>query len=479
MFEPVIGIEVHAQLLTKTKLFCGCSTQFGDDTNANVCPVCLGLPGALPVLNKEAVTLAIRAGKALNCTIQPESVFARKNYFYPDLPKGYQISQFDKPICLGGHLDIEVNGVKKRIGITRIHMEEDAGKLLHQGADAIAGATHSLVDLNRACTPLIEIVSEPDIRSAEEAKAYVESLKRILQHIAVCDGNLEEGSLRADANVSLRPVGQVEFGTKTEIKNLNSFRSIEKAVISEIERQTGMLKKGEKIIQQTRHFDDSTQKTKALRSKEEAHDYRYFPDPDLLPLHLTASQLENVQLPELPQARIDRYLSCGVGQGESDILIDDLSMLDYFESVLKLDMKIAASAAKWIVGDINALLKEKKLGFQTSPLTPNRLLELLALIEKGTLSGKMAKEILPQIIEKNADPAVLVAQSGVSQISDSSQLQGIIDAILDANLDVIEKVKSGKTNAADFLIGQVMKQTRGQAKPDLVRSLLHESIQKR
>jgi aspartyl-tRNA(Asn)/glutamyl-tRNA(Gln) amidotransferase subunit B len=306
-YEAVIGIEVHAQLRTNTKLFCACELKFGAAPNTRVCPVCLGMPGALPVLNRQAVTFAIQAGLALQCDLQPISVFARKNYFYPDLPKGYQISQYDKPICLGGTLDILVDGVVRRIGITRIHMEEDAGKLLHQGADAIAGSTHSLVDLNRACTPLIEIVSEPDIRSAQEARIYVETLKQILEHIGVCDGNLEEGSLRADANVSLRPVGTIPFGTKTEVKNLNSFRSIERAVLSEIHRQTELLNRGEKVIQATCHYDDATQKTRVMRSKEQAHDYRYFPDPDLRPLVITPDELMRQERPSLSSPRPKKH----------------------------------------------------------------------------------------------------------------------------------------------------------------------------
>ncbi len=479
-FEPVIGIEVHAQLKTNTKLFCGCPTTFGQATNSHVCPVCLGLPGALPVLNRQTVLFAIRAGLALNCQIQPQSVFARKNYFYPDLPKGYQISQFDLPLCTGGYVDIVVDGQPKRIGVTRIHMEEDAGKLLHQGAEAISGATHSLVDLNRACTPLIEIVSEPDIRSAQEAKIYVETLKQILEHIGVCDGNLEEGSLRADANVSIRPVGQDAFGTKTEVKNLNSFRSIERAVIYEIKRQEEALGRGEAIVQQTRHYDDTTQKTRAMRSKEEAHDYRYFPDPDLLPLVVTPQQIEEVraQLPELPQARRKRYRDLGLGEHDCETLLNDLARLAYFDACVAVKGEVAPKLiANWILGEMTAVYKEGKHGFEGSPIIPERFVAFLLLIQTDKISGKIGKELLPKLIGSTQSPSELVASLGVSQMTDTSALDGIIADILAANPDVIEKVKSGKTNAADFLIGQVMKQTRGQAKPDLVRELIHQKIQ--
>lgn len=478
-FEPVIGLEVHAQLKTNTKLFCGCSTQFGQDPNSHTCPICLGLPGALPVLNKAAVEMAIKAGLALGCNIQLKSVFSRKNYFYPDLPKGYQISQFDLPICLGGSLDINVEGTQKTIGITRIHMEEDAGKLLHQGAHAIAGASYSLVDLNRACTPLIEIVSEPDIRTAQEARIYMENLKQILEHLGVCDGNLEEGSLRADANISIRPKGQKEFGTRTEVKNLNSFRSVERAIIAEIARQTEVVLAGGIIVQQTMHFDDVTQKTTVLRSKENAHDYRYFPEPDLLPLTLTQSQVENIasQLPELPQAKKARYQAdYGLSEAECVVLLDDLDMMQYFESAILSKAAPESVFAKWIIGDLNALIKEHKSSFPTTKMTQERLSELLGLIQAGTLSGKMAKEILLKVFETGESPKALVEKSGKAQISDTSQLTAIIDQVLAANPDVIEKVKAGKTNSADFLIGQVMRLTKGQAKPDLVRQLMLEKL---
>jgi len=479
LYEPVIGIEVHAQLKTNTKLFCGCSTTFGQEVNSNTCPVCLALPGALPVLNRAAVDLAIKAGLALNCTIATTSVFARKNYFYPDLPKGYQISQFDKPICLGGYLDIQVNGETRRIGITRIHMEEDAGKLLHQGADAIAGATHSLADLNRACTPLIEIVSEPDIRDAEEARIYVETLKQILTHLDVCDGNLDEGSMRADANISIRPVGQTTFGTRTEVKNLNSFRSIERAIISEISRQELVLGKGERVVQQTRHYDDATQKTRPLRSKEEAHDYRYFPDPDLLPLHVTQAHVMAIReaLPELPSARRHRYLALGLSEGDCDILLEDLEMLAYFETALALDSIISPKIiANWVVGDLNAAVKIAKVGFSDFVVSASKLLELLGLIGADKISGKTGKEVLEKMIETGETATLLVDKMGLSQVTDTSLLETMIKDLLLAHPDVIEKYKSGRTNAADFLIGQVMKQTKGQAKPDLVRAILTQVL---
>ncbi len=475
-FEPVIGLEVHAQLKTKTKLFCGCSTQFGADTNTNVCPVCLGMPGSLPVLNARAVEFAIMAGLALNCEIQHESIFARKNYFYPDLPKGYQISQFEKPICFRGYLDIP----GKRIGITRIHMEEDAGKLLHQGAAGVAGSDYSLVDLNRACTPLIEIVSEPDIRSAEEARAYVESLREILIHLGVCDGNLEEGSLRVDANISLRKKGEEKFGTRAEVKNLNSFRSLERAIHAEVARQKEVLLSGGKVVQETRNYDDATQKTTSLRSKEESHDYRYFPDPDLIPLKLTKQQIDAIKLPELPAQKRTRYQAdFGLTAIDCDVLIGEPTMDAYFLSCVSLAGKIAPKEiCNWVQGDLNSLLRAAKLPFGEK-VKETQLIQLLTLKESGQISGKIAKEILAKVFETGQDPEAIVKASGATQISDTDALSGIINQILNNNLDVIEKVKAGKTNSADFLIGQVMKETRGRAKPDLVRQMILDHIAQR
>ena len=479
-YEVVIGIEVHAQLKTNTKLFCGCSTKFGDDPNANVCPVCLGMPGALPVLNKKAVEMAIIAGLALNCTVKNRSVFSRKNYFYPDLPKGYQISQFDLPICEGGELEVVVDGQPKKIGITRIHMEEDAGKLVHQGAESIAGATHSYVDLNRACTPLIEIVSEPDIRLAEEARIYMETLKQIVQHMGICDGNLEEGSMRADANISLRPKGQKEFGTRAEIKNINSFRSVERAINVEIKRQTEILESGGTVIQETRNYDDSSQTTTPLRGKADAHDYRYFPEPDLPPLDVSDEWIQAVrnQLPELPRHKVARYQQeFGLTEHECKVLMGDATMDHYFQACLDSDGKLPPKAiCKWVVGDVNAFLKEKKETFENTKLKPNQLVQLVDLIEKGTISGKMAKDMLAQVHDTGKDPEALVKESGGGQISDSSELQSVVDAILSQNQDVVEKIKGGKTASANFLMGQVMKETKGKAKPDLVLKLILDTV---
>jgi aspartyl-tRNA(Asn)/glutamyl-tRNA(Gln) amidotransferase subunit B len=479
VFETVIGIEVHAQLRTNTKLFCGCPNKFGTEANGNVCPVCLGLPGALPVLNKQAVIFAVMAGLGLNCQIRETSVFSRKNYFYPDLPKGYQISQYDLPICEHGHLDIDLYGMTKRIGITRIHMEEDAGKLVHQGAEAISGSTGSLVDLNRACTPLIEIVSEPDIRSAQEAKAYVENLRRILMFLGVCDGNMDEGSLRADANVSIRPVGTEKFGTRTEIKNVNSFRSLERAIESEVARQTALVLSGGTVIQETRHYDDFNQTTKSLRSKADAHDYRYFPEPDLFPLKVSPewiAEIKSAMLPH-PDALAVKYKEEGLSEFEIQVLLDDPEMAHFFAACC-VDGVSPTAVAKWVVGDVQAALRDKKLTFASSPIAPAAITSLVQMIEKGTLSGKMAKDMLPQLMT-GKDPKVIVKESGATQISDEGALKPMIAAIVDKHPEIIEKVKGGRLNAADFLIGQVMKETRGRAKPDLVRTLILEDIQNR
>ena len=475
-FEMVIGLEVHAQLKTRTKLFCGCSTSFGNNPNTNTCPVCLGMPGALPVLNKSAVEMAVKAGLALSCDIQKRSEFSRKNYFYPDLPKGYQISQFDLPICLGGRLTIHPDSGDKTIGITRIHMEEDAGKLLHQGAEGIANSTHSLVDLNRACTPLIEIVSEPDIRSAEEAKLYVISLRDILRTIGVCDGNLEEGSMRCDINISLRPRGESTFGTRAEIKNVNSFRSIERAIAYEFKRQKTIFLDGGKIIQETRNYHDDTQQTTSLRGKEEAHDYRYFPEPDLLPLLLSddfiSSQKEN--LAELPQDKRNRYLdTLNLSAHDVKVLIEELEMDTYFNQCLtQPKAPPAKSICKWIVGDLQATLKTKSICFSELKLTPEHLVSLVNLIEEGTISGKIAKDLLPKLVDTGDHPQTIIKKEGLSQVSNSDDLGPIIDKILSENPDVVEKIKSGKHQSANFLMGQVMKATQGRAKPDLVRQLI-------
>jgi aspartyl-tRNA(Asn)/glutamyl-tRNA(Gln) amidotransferase subunit B len=475
-FEIVIGIEVHAQLKTKTKLFGGSSTKFGETPNSNVDPVSLGLPGALPVLNKESIKLAVLAGLALQCDIRQTSVFSRKNYFYPDLPKGYQISQFDKPICEHGHLDLTLDGTEKRVGITRIHMEEDAGKLNHQGADSIEGATHSLVDLNRAGTPLIEIVSEPDIRSAAEARIYVETLKTILQHIGVCDGNMEEGSLRADANVSLRPLGQKEFGTRTEIKNLNSFRSIERAINVEVKRQKQILISGGEIVQETRNFDDNLQETTSLRGKEDAHDYRYFPEPDLPPLSISDKQLAEfkAQLSELPEAKKERYQTqYHLTEHDIKVFIQDVAMDHFFNVVVQECSKAQAkNVAKWVVGDLNAALKERQSDFDSATLSSKRFAELMDLIETGTVSGKMGKQVLEKLLTTDQSAADIVSQLGGAQISDESELENVVIAILKANMDVVEKIKAGKTQSANFLMGQVMKETKGRAKPDTVRDII-------
>ena len=471
-FDIVIGIEVHAQLNTKTKLFTPCQSGVSEKSNDFICPLTLGLPGTLPVLNKKAVEYAVVAGTALHCNIQKKSVFSRKNYFYPDLPKGYQISQFDLPICLGGYLDLDLGDTQKRIGVTRIHIEEDAGKLVHQGADAISGSSGSLVDLNRAGTPLIEIVSEPDMRSASEARIYVETLRLILIHAGVCHGNMQQGNLRADINISLRPKGSKTFGTRTEIKNVNSFRAIERAVESEVARQKEVLEAGGVVDQETRNYDDLTQSTTVLRSKEEAHDYRYFPEPDLLPLILNEAQITKWanQLEEGPFEKQARYVSnFKLSKHDAYTLIADVPLNRFFEACLKRETQIdAAVISKWVLGDVSKAANEVQ-GFSNLSLSPEKLMNLLSAQHKGDISGKMAKSFLPKLIAGQSLKELL--QSG-GQINNTSELDTLVDSVMAENQDVVEKIKSGKHNSANFLMGQVMKKSQGRAKPDAVREMI-------
>ncbi len=475
-YELIIGLEIHAQLNTKSKLFCTAATDFGDAPNTNVSPVSLGLPGALPVLNKDAVQLAIMAGLALDSDIQERSVFARKNYFYADLPKGYQISQFELPICLGGH--VYLDEFDKTIHVTRIHMEEDAGKLNHQGADGIAGATSSIADLNRAGVPLIEIVSEPEIRSAKEARAYMETVHQTLSFIGVCDGDLEKGSFRCDANISIRPTGQREFGTRTEVKNLNSFRSLERAINFEMKRQIQVIESGGKIIQQTMNFDDVTGETSALRSKENAHDYRYFPDPDLKPLLVFPDQIANVResMTELPAVVKSRYSNeLYLPEHDIKVYLQTRHLYDFFEAAQR-HLKTAApkDMSKWIVGDLNALLKENAVSIDV--VSPLGFAQLIDRCNAGDISTKMVKDILPKLIE-GLDVDEAISAMGGSQISNQDELLKIVDAVLKANPDVVQKIKNGKVGSANFLMGQVMKETKGRAKPDTVRELILSACQ--
>ncbi len=478
-FEAVIGLEVHVQAKTKTKIFCGCSTEFGNAPNSNTCPVCTAQPGVLPVLNKKVVECAIKAGLALDCEIAPHSIFARKNYFYPDLPKSYQISQFELPICGKGHLDITLeDGTKKRIGITRIHMEEDAGKLVHQGADGIAGSHSSYVDLNRAGVPLLEIVSEPDIRSAAEAKAYLERIKTIMQYAGISDANMEEGKLRCDANISIRPVGQKELGTKAEVKNMNSFKSVERAIKAEIKRQIKAVEKGERIVQETRNFIEDTGETTSMRSKEESHDYRYFPEPDLVPLEVSKEWIEELRktLPEMPEVRKERYIKeYAIPEYDAELLTSDRVMADFFEVVAK-SLGDAKMASNWLMVDVTAQLKEKKKDIHETKLTAELLVELLKLIKDGTINNATAKELLPEVIETGASPKQLVASKGLGQISDEGAIKKLVEDIIAANQGQVAQYKSGKMAVFGFFVGQVMKASKGKAKPETVNKLLKDLL---
>jgi aspartyl-tRNA(Asn)/glutamyl-tRNA(Gln) amidotransferase subunit B len=472
-FEPVIGLEIHAQLLTDTKIFCGCSTRFGSEPNTQTCPVCTGLPGVLPVMNRKAIEYVVRTGLALSCTISPHSRFARKNYFYPDLPKGYQISQYELPLCEGGYVEVAGNGGSKKICLTRIHLEEDAGKNIHEGA-----ADESFVDLNRAGVPLMEIVSEPDIRSAQDAAAFVKKLRTILRYIGVCDGNMEQGSLRCDANVSVRPAGQTEFGVKAEIKNMNSFRFIERALEYEIKRQVKALKDGERIIQETRLWDSEKGITESMRSKEEAHDYRYFPDPDLMPIEFDASWIDEMkeQIVELPDMKRKRFIEkYSLHDDDADFLVEERSTAEWFEQAAELGADPRA-VCNWLKGDLTKLLHEDNRQIEDSPVGPGQLIEMLGLIEKGTISGKIAKTVFEEMYKTGKSAGTIVEEKGLVQVSDESEIERMVDAVIGKYPGEAERFRSGETKLMGFFVGQIMKETKGKANPKIVNELLRKKL---
>ncbi|MDA3130388.1 Asp-tRNA(Asn)/Glu-tRNA(Gln) amidotransferase subunit GatB [Aliibacillus thermotolerans] len=475
-FDTVIGLEVHVELKTDTKLFCQCSTEFGAPPNTNTCPSCLAYPGRLPILNKEAIDYAMKACLALNCEIAEEMTFDRKNYFYPDNPKAYQITQLDKPIGQNGWIEIEVEGKKKKIGITRIHMEEDAGKLIHDEY-----GEYSLVDFNRAGTPLIEIVSEPDIESPAEAYAYLEKLKAILQYTEVSDCKMEQGSLRCDANLSLKPAGQKEFGTKTELKNLNSFANVQKGLEYEEKRQEKELLAGREILQETRRWDDAKKETILMRVKEGEEDYRYFPDPDLGTVVIDEAWIEQVksEIPELPDERKRRYIEeYDLPAYDAGVITQSKDMSDFFQAAVDegADPK---QTSNWLMGEVNAYLNAHLLEMKDIALTPTALRKLIQLIEKGTISSKIAKKVFAELIEKGGDPEQIVKEKGLVQISDEGELKKIVDNVLENNTQSIEDYKNGKDKALGFLVGQVMKETKGKANPQLVNKLIKEGIETR
>ena len=472
-YEVVIGLEVHAQLKTKSKIFCSCSTQFGAGPNENTCPVCTGMPGMLPVLNARAVEYAVKMAMAVDCTVNRRSLFARKNYFYPDLPMGYQISQFELPVAEHGHIDIHTEGGVKRIGITRIHMENDAGKNIHSPAD-----NASYVDLNRAGVPLIEIVSEPDMRSAEEAVAYLKSLRAILVYLGICDGNLEEGSFRCDANVSIRPRGQKEFGTRTELKNMNSFRNIQRAIEYEVGRQIDLVEDGEAIVQETRLFDAAKGVTRSMRGKEEAHDYRYFPDPDLLPLVIEEERMAawRAELPELPAARCRRYQeTLGLPEYDALVLTAEKEVADYFEAALATYAE-PKKLSNWVMGEVMRELNDRGADLSACKVLPAELAALVRLVDDGVISGNIAKNVFKELFETGGDPEAHVKAGGLVQISDTSAIEGLVDEVLAENPAEVERYRGGDRKLTGFFVGQVMKKSKGKANPGLVNQLLAKKI---
>ncbi len=477
-YETVIGLEVHAQILTESKIFCGCSTRFGESPNRNTCPVCMGFPGVLPVLNRKVVEHTIRTGLATHCAIARHSRWARKNYFYPDLPKGYQISQYELPLCTGGHVDVSVDGAAKRVRLTRIHMEEDAGKNIHD-----ARGDHSLVDLNRAGVPLMEIVSEPDMRNPGEAGEYLRTLRSILEYLEVCDGNMEEGSFRCDANVSLREAGDEELGVKVEIKNLNSFKAVEKALEYEIRRQGQMLSEGGAVVQETRLWDPDAEVTRSMRSKEHAHDYRYFPDPDLLPLEIDEEWVDEIRatLPELARERQSRFVEeYGLPAYDADILTQRRDVAEYFEAAVKAHANPKA-IANWLMGDLFRVLKERKLDaalrIESWPVAAADLARMVRLVDEGTISGKLAKTVFNEMMETGKGPDAIVKEKGLEQVSDTGALDAAVDEVLAVCAGQVEEYRAGKEKVFGFLVGQVMKATRGKANPQMVNEILRGKLQ--
>ena len=475
-YEPVIGLEVHAQLLTRSKIFCGCSTAFGEEPNTLTCPVCTGQPGSLPVVNKKAVEFAVKLGLATSCRIAPYSLFARKNYFYPDLPKGYQISMYEHPLAEDGFIEIAVQGQKKRIKLIRIHLEEDAGKLKH--GETPETASYSYVDFNRTGVPLVEIVSGPDIRSPQEAGDYLRKLRSILQYLDISTGNMEEGNFRCDANVSVRPKGQKEFGTRAELKNMNSFRFVEKALEYEIKRQIALLEEGEEVVQETRLWDVNQGMTVSMRGKEEAHDYRYFPDPDLVPLRIEEKWIEEVRkgLPELPSEKGERFVKqYGIPEYDAEILTSTKAMANYFEECVRLFPE-PKTISNWMMGDLLRELKKDEREIDQCPVTPHHLGEMLSMVKEGTISGKIAKDVFEEMYRTGRRPTEIVQEKGWVQILDQSEIEKAIERAMQANPKQVEDYQKGKEKIFGFFVGEVMKQTKGKANPKLVNELLKEKL---
>ncbi len=477
-YETVIGLEVHVQLNTKSKIFCDCSTEFGGEPNSHTCPVCLGLPGTLPVLNKKAVDYAIMASRALNCDISEYSKFDRKNYFYPDLPKAYQISQYDLPIGKKGYIEIEKEDKDElhKIGVTRVHLEEDAGKLIHEGT--IDKSSGSLVDYNRTGVPLIEIVSEPDMRSPQEARKYLDQLKKTMEYLGISDCNMEEGSLRCDANVSLRPYGQEEFGVKAELKNMNSFKAVEKGLEYEVERQKELLNKGEEVVQETRTWDEDLRKTISMRGKEEAHDYRYFPEPDLAPLEIDKEWIKEIEetIPELPLKKKIRFVEeYDLPEYDAGVLTDNKNLANLYEEGVAA-FNDPKEVSNWIMGEFLRLINENEIEVAESKITGEKLGKMLELMDQGTISSKIAKTVFEEMFETGKDPESIVEEKGLKQISDEDKLEEIVDNIIEENPEVVEDIKNGKDKAIGFMVGQVMKETRGKANPQMVNEMFRDKI---